>query len=367
MYLRQTMYQMSVRLKSIIWVFHKAHVENLVAMIVGIVYARSVSLPKIAQHAPIKQIQLESRVQRFERLLECGKFVPLELLKPIASRVLRFVSRKSEPLMILMDRSMIRDTLNLLHVAVAFGGRALPLGWVRVAHEGTSDLKLQKELLTWLKDCLPRGVEVFIVADREFHSIHLAQWIETEMGCHFVLRNKVNTWIELGGEWKKALSLAVKGGRRFYCNVRVTRDPKATHRVNLATVWSVTESEPWLLISDVADPSLIESIYAKRFWIEEMFSDHKSRGLNLEATRITDSTRLQRLLVALVIAYLWIMEVGALVVTKDLWRQVDNRGARRSVSLCQIGLRWLTELFHQGSVPHLLTCRFDPIVEALKT
>jgi hypothetical protein len=61
------------------------------------------------------------------------------------------------------------------------------------------------------------------------------------------------------------------------------------------------------------------------------------------------------------------MEVGAVVVEKELWRRVDNRGARRSVSLCQIGLRWLTELFHQGIAPLLLTARFLAHIEPFKT
>jgi hypothetical protein len=86
-----------------------------------------------------------------------------------------------------------------------------------------------------------------------------------------------------------------------------------------------------------------------------MFSDHKSRGLNLEATRLTDPDRLERLLVAVSLAYLWIMEVGAFVVQTGKWRQVDQRGARRSVSLCQIGLRWFQERQHLGRLPPLLT------------
>ena len=48
MYLRNIIYQMKGRLKSLIGTFHKAHNENLVAMIVGIVSARNVQLPKIA-------------------------------------------------------------------------------------------------------------------------------------------------------------------------------------------------------------------------------------------------------------------------------------------------------------------------------
>jgi hypothetical protein len=355
---------MSLRLKSLVPKFHKSHNENLIWMVVGMVYSRSVSLPTVAGSAPISQIQLESRVERFERLLQCAKLDPLKLLKPVATRVLAFLSRFG-PLMILMDRTMINDTLNLLYVAVSFGGRALPLGWVVVPHEGTSNLALQQQLLKWVRDCLPVGAEVSIVADREFHSIHLARWIQTQMKVHFVLRIKAGTWVRVNRRWRKAGRLAVRGQSQFFTSVAVTRNRRvADFSVNLLVMWASTEDEPWLLISDVHDPAQIEATYRQRFWIEEMFSDHKSRGLNLEATRLTDPQRLQRLLVAVTLAYLWIMEVGAVVVARGWWRQVDNRGAHRSVSLCQIGLRWLRERLHQALAPIFFTGHFAPLEQS---
>jgi hypothetical protein len=361
MRLREIKYQMSLKLKSLLPMFHKSHVENLVWMVVGMVYSRSVSLPRVAESAPVSQIQLESRVERFERLLQCAKLKPLEALKPVATMVLKQLSR-SGPLMILMDRTMINDTLNLLYLAVSFGGRALPLGWVVVPHEGSSNLALQQELLTWLGECLPTGTEVYVVADREFHSVHLARWIQTQMKVHFVLRIKAGTWVRLNGRWRRAGSLVSRGQSRFYSSLTVTRDRRvADFAVNLLALWTATEDEPWLLISDADDPAQIEAIYRQRFWIEEMFSDHKSRGLNLEATRLTDPDRLQRLLVAVTLAYLWIMEVGARVVARGWWRQVDNRGAQRSVSLCQIGLRWLHDRLHQALVPPFFTGHFIPL------
>jgi len=360
MYLRNIIYQMKRRLKSLIGTFHKAHNENLVAMIVGIVYARNVQLPKIAERAPIKEIQLESRVQRFERLLACEKFIPLAVLKPIAGQVMRSLSRSNKSLVIVMDRSMIEAKVNLLHLALALSGRALPLGWVKVGGKGTSQLSEQQALLSWLAQCLPRNVEVYIVADREFRSIFLADFIK-QQGWHFILRINSNTQVELAGEWKAAAELAKKNQSRLYTQLKVTRYRHADKRVNLAAIWHSNEAEPWLLISDLKDSKLIESIYAQRFWIEEMFSDEKSRGLNLEATRLSDPNRLQRLLVAVVIAYLWIMEVGAIVVKNRLWRQVDNRGASRSLSLCQIGLRWFSMLLADAVAPHFFTGRF-PII-----
>ena len=65
MYLRKVTYQFGVRLKSLIPRFHKAHLENLALLVIGIAYSRSVSLPKAASATPYRRIQIESRVERF--------------------------------------------------------------------------------------------------------------------------------------------------------------------------------------------------------------------------------------------------------------------------------------------------------------
>lgn len=356
MYLRKVTYQLGSRLKSLVPCFHKSHLENLVLLVIGIAYSRSVCLPKAAQQAPYKGIQIESRVQRFERLVQCEKLVPLDALKPTAKKVLKSIHRYGRgEIRAAMDRTMINDTINLLYLTVAYGGRALPLGWVRVPHEGNSDLRLQQQLLRWFKSCLPEGARAVIIADREFHSIRLATWIEKRLNLDFVLRIKAGTKVEYEGHWYSAGELASPKRTRIRKSVKVTMDLKATHRVNLATVWDAGQEEPWLLITNLSDAQKVREIYANRFWIEEMFSDHKSRGLNLESTRLTDPKRLERLLVAVTLAYLWIMEIGAWVVLNEKWRQVDNRGAERSVSLCQIGLRWLSERRNQGFLPPLFS------------
>jgi Transposase DDE domain len=364
MYLRQVTYQLGWRLKSLIPCFHKSHLENLVLLVVGIAYSRSVSLPKAAGAVPHKRIQLESRVERFERLLQCEKLEPLSALKPTARKVLRELSRGGRvQLKVIMDRSMINDTINLLFLAVAYEGRALPLGWVRVPHEGNSDLRLQQQLLRWFKACLPLGARATVIADREFHSIHLAAWVAQKLGLCFVLRIKAGTWVEYRGRWSKAGELARQGSTFNWPEVKLTHDRKATYRVHLVAVWDRAEDEPWLLITNHTNVEQVRAMYLERFWIEEMFSDHKSRGLNLESTRITDPDRLGRLLIAVTLAYLWIMQVGALVVRRDEWRQVDNRGLERSVSLSQIGLRWLRERMNQGLLPPLFTGCFKPLGE----
>jgi hypothetical protein len=359
MYLQKVIYQMQSQIEKMIPCFHLSQRRNLALMVVGMVYARSVNLPQIASFAPFEETQLEARVQRFERVLNCEKLVCLEVLQPIAKRVLSSMSKSSvgERLMILMDRSMINDQLNLLWVAVAFKGRALPLGWVVVPHEGNSDLRRQQELLSWLRECLPEQTQAVIVADREFHSIHLAEWIAEQLQLDYALRIKAGTVVELDGQRIKASELAVRGESFQVSAVKITTDRKLLYRTNLTVHWASREEEAWLLATNL---ELAESVktYGKRFWIEEMFSDHKSRGLNLEKTRLKCSNRLQRLLVAVTLAYLWIMEIGFSVIVGGESKKVDNRGAKRSVSLCQIGLRWLRELQNNGLFPPIFSINF---------
>jgi len=248
MYLRKVAYQLGVRVKSLVLCFHKSHLQNLALLVIGIAYSRSVSLPKAAVSVPFKRIQLESRVERFERLVQCEKLVPLEALKPVAKKVLKSLHRGGRgEILAAMDRTMINDTLNLLFITVAYSGRALPLGWVRVPHDGASDLELQQRLLKWFTVCLPEGARkrTTIIADREFHSIHLATWIEKSLRLNFVLRIKAGTKIEFLGDWYRAEDLASRGRTRIWKSIKVTMDRKASHRVNLVTVGGCIRMRAW--------------------------------------------------------------------------------------------------------------------------
>ncbi len=55
---------------------------------------------------------------------------------------------------------------------------------------------------------MPEQAEAVIVADREFHSIDLAEWIEKELNLKYVLPMQAGTTLEIDGQMMKAGELA---------------------------------------------------------------------------------------------------------------------------------------------------------------
>jgi len=83
--------------------------------------------------------------------------------------------------------------------------------------------------------------------------------------------------------------------------------------------------------------------YKRRFWIEPMFRDDKSMGFHLQTSHLRDPKRMERLLLIVSLAYLWILFLGSLVVFCGAVRLID-RADRRDCSLFSYGLRWLRRL-----------------------
>ncbi len=73
---------------------------------------------------------------------------------------------------------------------------------------------------------------------------------------------------------------------------------------------------------------------------ETFFSDQKSRGFQLDRSHLNDPERVNRLLLAACLAYLWIIYLGTLA-SQPHWRRLVHRADRCDLSLFQLGLRLL--------------------------
>ena len=78
--------------------------------------------------------------------------------------------------------------------------------------------------------------------------------------------------------------------------------------------------------------------YKIRYRIETLFSDLKGRNFNLQKSGLRDPERVDRLLIALALAYLWLIDLGEQVLANG-WATLIHRKDRCDCSLFRRFLR----------------------------
>jgi hypothetical protein len=87
---------------------------------------------------------------------------------------------------------------------------------------------------------------------------------------------------------------------------------------------NIITTEPWYILTSLADLQAAVNAYAKRFGIEEMFRDFKGGGYNLERTNLTGD-RLSKLLILLSLAYLKSIIQGISIKSKQVQEYLGRK------------------------------------------
>jgi hypothetical protein len=161
-------------------------------------------------------------------------------------------------------------------VSAVYKKRALPIFWVLLEKDGSSNLAEQQKVLRPVIRLLKK-YKLVVVGDREFHSIEVASWLQ-EKNVSFVLRQKQNTkFREKRQKFQPLSSIPIQPGvRQFYTNINLTQKA-GKGRFNLAVYWKrkyhgKQEDEAWYLLTNLPDLKTAIHIYSQRFGIEAMGS-----------------------------------------------------------------------------------------------
>ena len=250
-------------------------------------------------------------------------------------------------IVLILDRTTLGNYLNIWSVSIAYRGRSLPLAWKVMKKQGQMQRCHLEAALRFVKRWAPDSPHIWVVGDREFQDVAFQDFIENELGWHYVQRITNNLWLypEQGEPFQpKQLGLR-PGQRRVIANVRVTRQQAGP--AHFLAYWGRGEEEPWYLLSEQPIDRATTRIYAQRAWVEPMYRDFKTFGWNIEASRIRDPRRLSRLLLGIALAYVWLLQLASHVVKRG-WRRFVDRTARRTLSYFRIGWNWLLRCINHG-------------------
>ena len=323
------------------------HLRTLAGLVAGIAASGSVSLPKLALKAP-DATKAQSRTKRFERFLRSERTTAELLFDPFAGKLAGDLTAKDQPLLVVFDGSSVGRGCATLMASVLYGKRALPLAWMvkrgKKGHFSSSD---HCALLRRVRELVPEEATVIFLGDGEFDSVALQQALHA-CGFEYVCRTSASTLVEerVGACWRVGDLRALAGER--YASLPGASLTGARYGPVHLVVWHEQGYEngvPLVTSLELAEEAI--HWYGHRFQIETFFSDQKSRGFYLHESHIANPERLNRLLIAASLAYLWMIYLGTVSIAGG-WQKQFHRTSRVDLGLFQLGLRSLEYMLNRG-------------------
>ena len=313
--------------------------RNMALLIVGLQQSESIHLSKIVRTWHIKS-KLPSLVNRLNRFLDNTRVSPWEWYQPLAKQILSGFAHRE--IRLIVDCTKIGFRHRLMSVSIAYKKRSLPLIWsVHKGAKGHIKVEAQLKLLNRIRPLIPRGAQVYFLADAGFDSVTLFRWLSKYHWC-FVIRQKGRSMVKVRSQdWIKLSKLNLeKGQTRSIGWIRITKLHKAGHYW-LVLHWAKGEDEPWYLLTNFsAKSSPIIRLYKLRMWTEEMYGDMKGHGFDMEATHLTCKDRIARLFLAVAFTFVWLITLGAWLVKRGFRHLIDVK-SRRDKSYFRLGFDWV--------------------------
>jgi len=315
-------------------------------MIAGMLLAPHVQLFAIAMCVPLL-IKLPSITRRLERFVDNETVHPERFFAPFVDAMIAALGNETAYLII--DCSKVGPKCRTLFIGLAYHKTVLPLVWKsyqgKKGHlKGEQHQQLLKQVERYVQHCR----RVVILGDAEFSNAQVINQCRSKP-WDFVLRFQSNYRVQLAadGEWHSAQAIYEAAGLQpgQVRHWQIAAFTQAHQHANLVMTiqWDQGEDEPICLISNLDASQQPHLIYDKRFWVETLFGNCKSRGFQLDRVLMTDPAHIDRLMLAIAIATCLMLGLGTHLIVIGQRDQVD-RADRRDLSLFQIGWRWFYRL-----------------------
>jgi hypothetical protein len=341
--------RLSEKMRELVQVKNRKQVTNWIWVIVGVLQSQSSNLSQIANYLPM-ETQAESRVTLIRRWLMNPQVKVWQFYKKVLEHVLSGWS-EVEAYIILDGVMVFGDRWQIFRVSLQHGGRAIPLAWTLVPGGGLVKVTKLKSMLEKVQRLLKKYVKrVTFLADAGFRDCDWAQLCE-ELGWKYAIRIACNTYITLpDGDSDRLDNLVPVNRNRYFQNVWLTQEAKL--QTNVSVTWTTNQKGEPEMVAIITDQIACRARlreYGRRMSIEQSFRDDKSGGFDLEHTRLQHAQRIDHLLLAIAIATLWCHELGEFVLKQgEPARCLVDPAHKRTLSLFQLGLRWLKRILATG-------------------
>lgn len=313
-------------------------VKTLCLLVYAALKSKSASINKWAYKvAGIKEQVYENARFVTWRFLRHSVFDVCEAYKAITRWLL---SRITGEIVVCMDWTDIY-VFKVLAISLTLPllGRTLPL-YVKAIRKDMTENEMtymEKELLKLFFEGLDTETRsrVIVLADRGFAKVELMRLIQSYKG-RFIIRLPRTAYVYIGNSWIDLAYLPVNTYEgRQYKGILFTKEH--SYEINLVARKTKpdrvnhTDDPDWILATncDFDNPNETCKRYSFRMKIEEMFKDLKSAGFNVEDTLCKEEETMNRIILVLCLAYIFLIQWQAMYCPSILLTMVTTDKKRR--------------------------------------
>lgn len=276
-------------------------------MVNGLIKERTVNLAKIAMHCSYKSSAVEACYRRLQRGIDNFPLDQSQIAELIMSHM-------PGQIFLALDRTNWKlgsFEINILTLAAVYKGSSFPLFWNLLDHKGNSSLEDRTELLDQFIELFGKDCVAGLLADREFAGFDWLRELDFR-GITFHIRVKNNVKIgrygsELVGPKHEFGSLA-PNEKIILPGLRKIGSGK--NQISCFVSAAKSKDNDLVVILSNKNNEVAMDNYALRWGIETMFGHLKTRGYNLESTRLKDKDNISNLMILLAFAVFWTFKIG---------------------------------------------------------
>ena len=277
---------------------HGNNCKTVIDFICALQKSRTVNLSKMSNYSnKLGKVSSQSIYKSYQRLVHNCNIEQNDL----ARCIVKMFGLGNCKLTLSMDRTNWRygkSDINLLVLSVCVLGCAIPLYWIELDKRGNSNTKERIQLLDMFIQNFGATAIEYLVADREFIGSEWMDYLNINK-IHFGIRIKSNMFLEVNGKFIKASKLFGAVG----VGCLISYQCKIDGYLLLVQATRSIDNELVIVVSNnLQEPNLLV-IYAKRWQIECLFGNFKTRGFNFEDTHITLKHRIGNLTKLIVLAF----------------------------------------------------------------
>jgi hypothetical protein len=284
--------------------WNKARIKFLARFLLALYAVQTVNLAMLAT-AFAGQAKEASNYKRLQRFLHNFE-LPYAQLAQFVVKLLGVAG----PYTLALDRTNWQVgsvDINILMLSIVYRGVGFPVVWLVSPWPGNSDLEQRKLLLELFLDLFGASNIALLLGDREFVGKAWFSFLKRKR-IKFQMRLKKSTQVRNGrGQLVAAWRLFAQSGVN---RCLVIPEARCLWGQQLFLSGCYLGSGEYLILVSSEYFAAPHQEYEKRWGIETLFAALKTRGFNLEDTRLQDPERLSKLLALLALAFTWAFVVG---------------------------------------------------------